>query len=563
MMLMQKAKDPKFWEQVRLDPAYSEMVDTLKGYYRNSYMEEIPVLKYSDRMRFYGDGDRHEFERPYFRRRTFLASAALLALIYPEEQHYLDEVHQVLWAICDEYTWALPAHTNATLEDDLTNVDLFNAETGFAVAELCYLLEDRLDKLVLERARMEARKRVIGNYLNRKQGWESNTNNWAAVCAGNIGGAMMYLEPERFKEQLPRLLDTMKCFMSGFPQDGTCMEGFGYWHYGFGNYVWFADLLLQFTDGEMDLFKWDKVEAISGYAQRSFLRGGATVSYSDGSRDGKASRPMVHYLHRLFPDSVQLLPDNYTVFDKGNVTWMQTFRNLLYVDYHVEKPEFALKNYDLPGAGQVFINNENYSLAVKAGDNDEPHNHNDVGNFILATDKGQIFCDLGSGRYTRQYFRPETRYSILCNSSRGHSVPIVNGKEQIEGKEYSGTISREGNVITVEMSGAYGQPGFEKLTRTFTYDDSKIVLTDAFAPDYESMTERFMTLIRPEIFEDHLIVDGVKLVFDPNLVTLHVQEEQHARHVATGNDWNIPCYCIDFELKPGLDKVSFTMNVEE
>ena len=118
-------------------------------------------------------------------------------------------------------------------------------------------------------------------------------------------------------------------------------------------------------------------------------------------------------------------------------------------------------------------------------------------------------------------------------------------------------------MITVEMSGAYGQPGFEKLTRTFTYDDSKIVLTDAFAPDYESLTERFMTLIRPEIFEDHLIVDGVKLVFDPNLVTLHVQEEQHARHVATGNDWNIPCYCIDFELKPGLDKVSFTMNVEE
>lgn len=27
-------------------------------------MEEIPVLKYSSRKRFYGDGDRSEFERP-------------------------------------------------------------------------------------------------------------------------------------------------------------------------------------------------------------------------------------------------------------------------------------------------------------------------------------------------------------------------------------------------------------------------------------------------------------------------------------------------------------------
>ena len=560
-MLMQKAKDPKFWEQVRLNPAYSEMVETLKGYYRDSRWEEIPTLKYSARMRFYGDGDRHEFEKPYFQRRTFLAAAALLALIYPEEPHYLDETHQMLWAICDEYTWALPAHTNATLEDDLTNVDLFNAETGFAVAELCYLLEDRLDKLVLDRARMEVRKRVIENFVNRKMGWEKSTNNWAAVCAGNTGGAMMYLEPEIFKTQLPRLLDAMGSFLSGFPEDGTCMEGFSYWHYGFGNFVWFADLLLQFTDGEMNQFSWDKIEAISGYAQRSFLRGGATVSYSDGSRDGKASRSMVHYLHRLFPDSVQLLSDDYTVFDKGNVTWMQSLRNLLYVDYQAEKPAFALKNYDLPGAGQVFINNKNYSLAVKAGNTGEPHNHNDVGNFILATDKGQIFCYLGSGRYTRQYFRPETRYTILCNSSRGHSVPIVNGKEQLPGLEYGGTISHRDNVITVEMAGAYVQPGFEKLTRTFTYEDNKVVLTDAFAPDYESITERFVTLFKPELFADHVEVNGVKLSFDPELVAVSVQEKVHDRHVLTGTDWGIPCYCIDFELKPGLEQICFIVEV--
>lgn len=558
-MLMAKARDKQFWERVRTCSGYEEILGQIRTFYETSRQEEIPSLKYSSRMRFYADGDRGEFETPYFRRRTYLASAGLLALIYPEERHYLDEVQKVLWAICEEYAWALPAHTDGTLEDDLSKVDLFCAETGFTVAELCYLLEDRLDPLVLNRARTEVRKRVIENYLNHSFWWECCTNNWAAVCAGNTGGAMMYLEPELFKQQLPRLLNTMRCFLSGFPEDGTCMEGFSYWHYGFGNFVWFADLLQQFTQGELDLFTWDKVEAIAGYAQRSFLRGGATVSYSDGTRQGKASRAMLHYLSGRFPKTVQLLPDTCTVFDKGNVTWMQSLRNLLYVTPGAAIPQLRLENYDLPEAGQVIINQPRYSLAVKAGDNDEPHNHNDVGNFILATEQGQVFCDLGAGVYTRQYFRPETRYQIFCNSSRSHNVPIVNGREQIEGKEFRGTIAHTGNSITVEMADAYGQPDFRRLTRTLTYDAGKVVLEDDFAPDYQSLTERFVTAFPPEVQDVCVLVGGVKLSFDPEAVTCSVCEEIHALHGYRGETEKI--YCIDFVLKPGLERVTFTMEV--
>ncbi len=558
-MLLSQAKDPAFWQTVRTDAAYQPIIEHLRSIYESSFYNEIPALPYHARMRFYSDGDRSEFEAPYFRRRAFLATAALLFLIYPEETHYLNEVHRVLWAICDEYTWAVPAHTNGTLEDDLTNVDLFNAETGFTLAELCYLLADHLDPLAKARAEQEVRKRVIQNYLHRTFWWDTSTNNWASVCAGNVGGAMMYLEPDLFKEQLPRLLDTMRCFLSGFPEDGTCMEGFGYWHYGFGNYVWFADLLYQFSNGEMDLLAWPKIEAISGYAQRCFLRGGTTISFSDGQKNGRADSAMVHYLTRRFPNSVQLLPPAYSTYSKGNVTWMQSLRNLLYVDFHAEAPEKQLENYDLPYAGQVIVNETAYSLAVKAGTNAEPHNHNDVGSFILSTQEGQILCDLGAGTYTRQYFRPETRYSIFCNSSLSHNVPIVNGQAQLAGKEYNGTITHEGNVITAELASAYGQPTFTKLTRCLQHLPHQVILTDSFAPDYESLTERFISLFKPEITGDQVHIAGITLSYDPACAVPSIHEETHPLHGFTGA--TVPVFCLDFELKPGLDHIQFTIQI--
>ena len=556
-MLMPKVKNPEFWKQVRTDPDYEPIVQQIKEYYDYAYMKEIPELTYYSRARYHIDGDRNEFQIPYFKRRQFLASAALLGMIYPEEQHYLDEVHEVIWAICDEYSWVLPAHCKGTLEWDLTHVDLFNAETGFALAELCYALEDRLDPLVVNRARTEVRRRVFDNFLNETFEWETKTNNWAAVCAGCVGGAMMYLEPELFKEQLPRLLSAMGYFMKSFPEDGTCMEGFHYWHYGFGNFVWFADLLLQFTNGEVNLFTWDKVEAVSGYAQRCVLRGGTTVSYSDGERKGKSDRAMMHYLSRLFPEQVQLIPDEYTEFFKGNVTWMQTLRNLVYVDYTAKPVAFQLKDYDLPGAGQVVINRERYSLAVKAGHNAEAHNHNDVGNFILATDKGQIFCDLGAGLYTKQYFRD--RYSVFCNASRGHNVPIINGGEQMTGPEYCGTLTHNGNTIRMDFAGAYGQNEVTKLTRTFIYEENRILLKDVFQPNYKSFTERFITTFQPVVRQDHVEINGVELCFDAEKVKISIQEVVHALHGYFEGTEIV--YCIDFELNPGLEEITFTMKL--
>lgn len=560
-MFLKTVKDPMFWKRVQTDSAYAQIIDQINQYYSASHWDEIPCLKYKPRMRFYSDGDRHAFEKPYFRRRRYLASAALLALIYPEKKQYLIDVQECLWAICDEYSWCLPAHCDGTLEDDLHRIDLFAAETGFMLTEISVILEENLDKLVLDRVRSVVRSRIINSYLDGIFFWESCKTNWAAVCAGNVGGTLMYLDPPEFERQLPRLLDTMHSFLEGFAADGTCMEGFSYWHYGFGNFVWFADLLYQYSDGKVDLFEWEKVEAISGYCQRSFLIGGITISNSDGTATGKADRGINNFLHHRFPKSVQRLPNSYTHYSPSNTTWMYMLRNLVYAEHQAKHINYEPKDVFLPEAGQAVLHRRGYSFYMKGGNNREPHNHNDVGSFILATERGQIFCDLGAGLYTRQYFNRETRCTIFCISSLSHNVPIVNGQPQLYGDAYRGTICCANDTVTVNFAESYGQKAFSKLTRTAICEDGKVTLKDVFSENYESLCERFVTKFEPEIYDDRIFVNGVCLRFDPHCSKAAVSTELFYPHDAAQPPETV--YCIDFNLAPGLSEATFIFEVSE
>lgn len=85
--LMKKAATKEFWDTVRESDAYREVRELILAIYEEDRWEDgIPVLSYASRMRYYTDGDRSEFQAPYFRRRRYMASTALLALIYPDNK---------------------------------------------------------------------------------------------------------------------------------------------------------------------------------------------------------------------------------------------------------------------------------------------------------------------------------------------------------------------------------------------------------------------------------------------------------------------------------------------
>lgn len=554
-VLMEKATKKEFWENVRSNEEYCEILQIIIKTYQKTRWKNIPVLKFAPRMRFYTDGDRAEFEKDYFRRRRFLASAALLSLIYPEDETYIKDVEEIIWAICEEYTWVLPAHCNGN-NTDTTIIDLFNAETAFSLAEIHYFLKDRLNPLISLRVKNELQRRIVDNYDNNVYPWERIDNgNWAAVCAGNVGGVFMYSFPEKMEEHKQRLVSTMKFFIKGFSTDGTCLEGPGYWHYGFGNFVWFADLLYQYTKGEIDLFEIENVKNIAGYMQRSFLKGKTIVSFSDSSPNTKADNGLQTFLRKRFPDDVLVLNPENCMYSLGNVMWRDIFRNIYYLEDIKGFGKNTTEDYYLPDAGQAIINRNKYSLAAKAGHNAEPHNHNDIGSFILSTEKGQVLCDLGAGRYTRQYFKAETRYNYFCNSSAGHNLPIINENYQKEGKNYKGTLSCNDGFVEVDFKSAYDIIELKRMVRTFSCLENKVVMTDSFDIDYETFTERFISYFKPEISDKEVKIADIIIKYDSKKCKAVINEACFEPHNARLPNKTV--YCIDFILNKGLNDISF------
>ena len=558
MELLKKAKDGAFWHELKTSPAYRKCVEEIKRVYSENNTLPLPPLTKEMRSLFDTKGSRKEFEAVYFQRRRFLTTASLLALLYPEEPRYLEETELLLRATCKEYSWALPAHTSG-MDDEKTKtfIDLFTAETGLAVAEICYLLQDRLNAGVRTSAEREVRRRVIDSFMNTSFWWEKDASNWAAVCAGNVCGAFLYLAPELYERVAPRIDSAIECFLSSYTDEGVCLEGFTYWHFGYGEFVWFADLLKQFTNGRKDYFKHEKAEASAGHVLRSFLSGNTTVSFSDGVRRGKADIALISYLCKQYPNSFHPLPAEVTSFPTGNGDWLQLSRLCLYYDPAFLDGTLPQKDFFLPQAGQAIINRKRYSLAVKAGHNAEPHNHNDIGSFILSTEQGQMLVDLGAGLYTKQYFDERTRYDILCNSSFGHSVPIVNGAPQRAGKQFFGTISKTDETITVNFATAYGQPAFQKLERRFVCEDDRVTLTDSFAPDYKSLTERFVSLIPPAVQADCVRIGSVVIRFDSKQVTPALSYGTHTLHEPEDGRDELTVYLLNFRLKQGLSSVTF------
>lgn len=391
-------------------------------------------------------------------------------------------------------------------------------------------------------------------YLEHNYTWENVSMNWASVCAGCIGGAFIYCAPERFHLVKDRILSTMKTFLLGFGDDGICLEGIHYWGYGFGFFTYFSQLLYEFTDGQENLFADPICQKTAFFQEYAFLRKNHTVSFSDGERACKFLPGLTHKLHSLYGSS--LLPMEYAAFSDFCHRFPAYLRNFFWVDPAAPVAAEPQQGSVYFPSSQWFISsNGRLSLAAKSGHNDEPHNHNDIGSFLLACDEGQILFDFGAGDYTGDYFRPETRYLYLCNNSFGHSVPIINGLGQQEGKQYCGKVlSAEGDIFSVDISGAYAQPNLHSLIRQLQLNENGLCMHDRFDGDDIHVTERFVTMIPPVRAEDCVCLNNFRLHTVP-YITPNISQKTIINHEGHPDT----LYLIDYPVDGSNE---FTLNVQ-
>lgn len=497
-------------------PAYAPMIRELKEEADRLLSEPIPLLTWSKQRLFADEGSRLPYEELYFHRRRRLTATALMALLQPQEMKYMDGLLDTIWAICDEYSWCLPAHLPAGLasqpqdystksdgwlrQDSGIWVDLFAAETAFALAEIRALLGERMPGIVKHRIQHEVYRRVLYPYMNMGPfGWEQAQHNWSAVCAGSISAAAIYLadDEEELMEILEKAVHSLGCFLQGFAGDGACMEGIYYWSYGFGFYVYAADLIRKRTGGALDLFADPKIREIALFQQKCFLSGKHVVNFADSDATGHVHMGLTHYLKSMYPEVE--IPDSSLrarFADDHCGRWAPAVRNLLWFDPEAEGKPWGEESYWLKDAQWMISRHvqpqDVYGFAAKGGHNGEPHNHNDIGHFILHANGISVLADMGWGAYSAKYFGEE-RYTYICTSSEGHSVPIIAGRTQVPGAERGARVLHvqedpSCDVLELDIAGAYDIAELQALIRRFEWHKGEtptLVVKDVYTFDEE------------------------------------------------------------------------------
>lgn len=447
----------------------------------------IPPLPATLWLDFARTGRRENYEEPASLRRRLLWNLTLAECL-ENRGRFLDPLLDVAWAVCEESSWAYPAHEAGLTDVNYPYLDLGVAGTALTLAEMDSLVGRGLDPALGQRIRAEVDRRCITPYLTRHDHWwlfqarARNAANWTAVCNSGIVGAALYLEPDpaRLADVIARALPSLADYLDTFDPDGGSSEGPGYWGYGFGHYIMLAHLLAQRTGGQINLLDGERLRQIAAFPLRTLLSHGVYVNFSDCDPDVALEPALLHYLaERLNLSDLHGL----AVAQAGQSPHRAYFDwglRALFWRPPIDAPDtYAPAPHDWFSGLQWMLARANPDdtdglvLAAKGGHNDEMHNQNDVGTFIVHWRGQSLIADVGRGRYTKEYFG-EQRYEFFVNSSFGHSVPVVNRQVQAVGAEYAAQVlehaaNAQRDMLLLEMQDAYpADAGLQSLRRRLT-----------------------------------------------------------------------------------------------
>lgn len=461
---------------------------------------EIPETTQALYDRYKEAGERFPYERPYYAKRTLLTQHGLANWLGVEGAD-LSHLCALIESVLDEPTWVLPAHERPVP----WNVDLFSAETACDLAHLLFILEDRLPPALAGRMRAEIQTRVMDPYLEHAHDywWDSGRNNWTGVCAGAIGETFLLLEPDagRQAQAVNLVLDQMgRFFQHAFEEDGACLEGIGYWNYGLLHCVAFGEMLRVKTNGAVDLLAHPKLKAIATYPAAAALGRHVFASFADSSEHSR----IVPFIAARLAERTGV--ESLLLQAGGMVEWrlMSVLRNLSWwQEFPAEEP--PIEDTFLPTAGIVKLvwsaGDRRAVLAAKGGHNGEPHNHNDVGSYVLRFGETTYLCDPGSGLYSRDYFSSK-RYDNVFVNSYGHSVPRLGGALQATGAKFRGTVDVPApKQAHIDLTGAYQVEGLTKAERLFSVQEDGTLAMDTrytFEDPGLDAEEVFMTWLEVE-----------------------------------------------------------------
>lgn len=544
---------PEKIEEIRTSPYFAKQVEAVRKNAEFMLANEPQRLKFSDMHMFETTGNRSVYEKvfnDYFARLT----TYMFMYILDNDEKYVIPTADIIWNICDMETWGLPAHVLEKYDVPSRRIflELCSCNVGRYFGEVLACMGDKLPELVVRRMKQQVRERIIDSYKNNYFGWMETTNNWGAVCTAGVFASYVYFATEEeINDQLPKMLKTMDLYLTGFDSEGCCYEGFAYWDYGFSYFCYFADMLRNYTNGRINYFADPRVHAVAKFQENCAINETQCISFSDCGGRYWPSPKLVHFLKREYSD-VQIPAIHPLSSNDANI------RAFVWLDPSLENSVMNFENKIYHEAQWFIYRSAAYNFACKAGHNNESHNHNDVGSFLISKNGKVTFTDAGTGEYTKQYFSDD-RYSVLVTSGRGHSLPIINGQVQVAKSDKSKVFIERENEYAFSMENGYDIKELTSLKRHFICSEGVISMTDTyeFSETPTSVVERFVTLVEPTAEELGRVRCGdTVLEYDPAVFELSISSE--LAHRAGGR--TEPLYLVDLKAKAPASNMTLAVS---
>lgn len=489
---------------------------------------DYPLILATDYMSFVRTGDRDGYQDKAFRRRIAL-NTLVIAESVENQGRFLDDIVNGIVLICEESAWQIPAH-NSYIRDtpqfilpDVTHpvIDLFAAETAAVLGVADAILRVRLDTIapfIHTMIEDNLNRRIFTPYLTEHFWWmgdgRSTMNNWTVWCTQNILLAAFTrpLPAETQEAILRQACKSTDYFLAEYGDDGCCDEGAQYYRHA-GLCLFNIIELLTYAAGDvfLNLYRSTKIRNIASYIMNVHAAGKYYINFADCSPiAGRCTAR--EFLFGRRTDNPQLmafaaadyrrneqplLPEEHSLYYR-----LQTIFHYSEMLAYPEEQPFTCADRYYESVGLLIARDDTYCLAVKAGDNNDSHNHNDTGSFILYKNGRPMFIDVGVETYTQKTFSPQ-RYELWPMQSAFHNLITFGGTMQEDGapfaaRDVSVTLETSQTAISMELSEAYPTPQIRSYHREVTFiKGDHITIRDTVRTDISPAVLSLMTYEPP------------------------------------------------------------------
>ena len=465
------------------------------------------------------NGNRVNYEKLCFEKRRQLA-AIVMAEIVEGKGRFTNDIINGIGSFCEETWWGIPAHYGKAIpQDDIQEVDLFNAETASLIVWTRYMLEKQFDTFspeLCKRIDSEIERRILEPAVKGNYWWKTAGMNWNPWICSNWLTCVLICEKDetRKAEAINQIKKATQAFIDSYPEDGGCDEGPNYWDRAAASM--FEVMRLLPSDSSITRIT-RKTRDMAAYAYKTYIGNDYCVNFADAHENKALLQVNIVYPFGLWLGDKtmqefgaylgrqkQVLKNPAALYDKsGNFPTLG--RELMFLwdirQFMAEQPrEPLLKDVWLPNLQIMTARRGNLFVAMKGGTNGESHNHNDVGSFVVYKNNEPLFIDPGVGEYTAKTFGKD-RYSIWTMQSQYHNLPQINGVNQKDGKQYAAkAISHKDGQLCLDISGAYpAEAKVDSWKRTVSASKSAVTITEEYKlDDYGQPTRIMFITLNPD-----------------------------------------------------------------